>query len=289
MNVGLLVIGYVVIFMLIFVFICIASSIESDPEKEAKDPSLARKRKKKQAGFLFAGILCFGLLFVFMGYCIYATDQHRMIHWISVQAVISGTYYDNLDESRTFLVNYIFNGNVYEKIRVGYYSDLQRIGDAITILVDPAKPTSIQSKPSAPIVPMIFGGVGGLISLVSLYNIISVLLGTSRWIVTSNNAPKTISDGPDATAVIAGKGLEAEWQPDKEPSKYWRWLFYFVIIAIIGGAWGYGIYGYWQTNRNMAYVTIAILVFVTFNIFRTHLKIRKRKMARKIHSHRCVL
>ena len=169
MHIGLLILIYVVLFMLVFVCGCIAGSVKRDPEKEAKDPSLARKSKKKELGFLFAAIFFFGLLFVFMGYCIYETDADRTLNWIAVQAKISGTYYDRLDESRTFLVNYVINGNVYEKIRLGYYSSFENMGDAITILVNPDDPTNIQTKPSTPIVPMIFGGIGGLIpSLVSI-------------------------------------------------------------------------------------------------------------------------
>ena len=277
MNIGLLLIVYVVLFMLVFVCGCIAGSIKSDPEKEAKDPSLARKRKKKQSGFLFAAIFFFGLLFLFIGYCIYETDAYRTLNWISVQAKISGTYYDRLDETRTFLVNYVINGTVYEKIRLGYYSSFENIGDTIPILVNPDKLNNIQFKSSTPIAPMIFGGIGGLFSLVALYNIISILLGTSRWIVTSNKAPETIGTGSDATTVIAGKGFEAEWKPEKEPAKIWKYLFIFVIVGIIGSAWGYAIYSYWQTSRDTAYLLIIMVVGVLFNMFRRYLKNKKNK------------
>ena len=255
MNIGLWIIGYVVLFMLVFGCGCIASSVESNPEKEVKDPSLARKRKKKEAGFLFAALLFFGLLFVFVGYCIYETDAYRTLNWITVQAKISGTYYDRLDDSRTFLVNYVFNGTVYEKIRLGYYSSFQNIEDAIPILVNPDNPTNIQTKPSMPIVPMIFGGVGGLISLVGLYNIISILLGTSRWIVTSNKEPK----------------------PAKEPAKIWMYLFIFVIAVIVLAPFAYTIYSNWQTDRNSAYLLIIILLFVLLNMFRFALKKKQKK------------
>ena len=277
MHIGLWIIIYVVLFMLVFVCGCIAGSVKSDPEKEAKDSSLARKRKKKELGFLFAAIFFFGSLFVFMGYCIYETDAYRTLNWIPVQAKISGTYYDRLDERRTFLVNYVINGTVYEKIRLGYYSSFENIGDAIPILVDPSSPTTIQNKPSTPIAPMIFGGIGGLISLIALYNIISVLLGTSRWLVTSNKAPKTLGTGSDATTVIAGKGFEAEWKPEKEPAKIWKYLFIFVIAAIVVAPFVYTIYDYWQTDRNSAYTVIALLLFVVLNMLRLYLKNKKKK------------
>ena len=277
MHIGLWIIIYVVLFMLVFVCGCIAGSIKSDPEKEAKDPSLARKRKKKQAGFLCAALFFFGSLFVFMGYCIYETDADRTLNWITVQARISGTYYDRLKDSQTFLVNYVINGNVYEKIRLGYYTPFENMGDAIPILVNPDNPTNIQTKPSTPIVPMIFGGIGGLISLIALYNIISVLLGTSRWLVTSNKAPKTMGTGSDATTVIAGKGFEAEWKPKKEPAKIWMYLFIFVIAAIVVAPFVYTIYSYWQTDRNSAYTVISLLLFVVLNMLRLYLKNKKKK------------
>lgn len=263
-HIALYLIVYVVLFTLAFTCGGIACSVESEPEKEAKDPALARSRTKKRMGFLFGFIFLFGLLFVFIGYVIDDTYTTRSLTWDAAQAVITGFYHDTLNDTNTFLVSYQYHGQFFENIKLSYYDSFMLRGDTVPILIDPKEPNSIQYAKGMSWTPLIFSGVGGILALFALYNIVSILLGTSRWIVTGTETPKTFGIGPNPTKVFAGKGFQAEW--NGEVPKIWMYLFVSVIILIIGSAFGYAIYQYWDQQRRLAYLLIAFLVYFAFSM-----------------------
>ncbi len=273
-HIGLYMVVYVVLFTLAFICGGIACSVEDEPEKEAKDPTLARSKSKKRMGFLFGFLFLFGLLFVFMGYIIDETYTTRMLTWDAAQAVITGFYRDTLNDTSTFLVSYQYQGQFFENIDLSYYDSFMLRGDTVPILIDPKHPTSIQYAEGMSWTPLIFGGVGGILALIGLYNIVSVILGTSRWIVTSTETPKTIGIGPNPTQVLAGKGFQAEW--NGEVPKIWKYLFISVIILIIGSAFGYAIYQYWDRQRGMSYFIIAFLIYFAFSMLKHWWKNRNK-------------
>lgn len=112
-----------------------------------------------------------------------------------VWAKISDIVYVRSSEDYDVLVDYTYNGNEYQKIKIDYYSSTLSVGDEIEIYLTDEKPTRPYTCISTIISGTILIGVGGLFFIIS-----AVMIAFN--LISSNNKKRLKAQGNKIYAKI---------------------------------------------------------------------------------------
>lgn len=240
-------------------------------EKEAKDPLLAKLRSRKQTGAIFGFVMSIGFVFLSMGVIFYFENLEHQRTWIPVSAVITNREKKMTDDgpSYSFYISYEYQGHTYNHIRLNKSNSSMRVGNALSVRVDPTDPKTAELVTKHPILPLLFSVLGLIPFLLGLFCVRSAI----RDIARLKKAQADTGDTTTHTAVSAEKGAASKRLPART-KPLWKRLVKAAVSLSIFIIFVYEICRYWSVNPPISYALIVLGAFILYrpllSFFRKH-------------------
>ncbi len=240
-------------------------------EKEAKDPLLAKLRSRKQTGLLFGFIMPIGFVFLSMGVIFYFENLEHQRTWIPVSAVITNQEKKMTDNgpSYSFYISYEYQGHSYSHIPLNESNSSMRVGNALSVRVDPTDPEKAELVTKYPILPLLFSGLGLIPFLLGLFCVRSAIRDIARLKKNHTDTPVPT----DHAAVPVGKGA-APKRPPARMESLWKRLVKAVVSLSIFIIFVYEICKYWSINQSISYALIGLGAFILYRPIRSFFRNR---------------